>query len=362
MTVGIGIVGLGRWAGAHAAAAARTDSVRLASCFSRDETRRTEFATTHGVDRVAASYDDLLDDPAVEAVVIASPNNLHVDMAIAAIDAGKPVLVDKPVSVDIESGLALLRAVQSDAPRAQVGVAHHPRRLAGLRAARRWLESADAGTPRLAHADFSNARGAHMNPDAWQRRVRGSEAGVLIQVGIHQVDNMLALLGPAAAVNARFAHQTLGHLPDAVVVVMQHTSGAISTVSSSWTTPGLHRFEIQTTAANLRYRLDHSKWTSPDVDAHSSLFLQRDGEADQPVDMVASDPLAEQLDELAASTQTPGAMEVDVATGLRAMTVVLAAVESADKRGVEVDLARFLRDAGASGENVDLLVGPTASA
>jgi predicted dehydrogenase len=358
MSVGIGIVGLGRWAGVHTAAASRVDSIHIASCFSRDESRRSEFAATHGIPSTASSYEALLDDPEVEAIVISTPNDLHVNMAIAAITAGKPVLIDKPVSVDIPSGLALLRAVANGGP--GVGVAHHPRRLAGHRAAQHWLQSDDGGLPRLAHADFSNARGAHLSPDAWHRNVPGSEAGVLIQVGIHQIDNMLTLLGPPVAVNARFDHRTLGPMPDAAIVVIQHASGAMSTVTSSWTTPGLYRFELQATGGNLRYRLAHKHWTSADVDDHGELTLSRDGEVERRIDLPKGDPLAEQLAELGAATVERDAMKVDVAAGLRSMAVVLAAVRSSEERGAEVGLADLLRESGASNDEVELLTKGSA--
>lgn len=352
--VGVGLVGLGRWAGAHAGAAARTDSVRIVSCFSRDADRRAAFAAEHGVDRAAPSFDDLLADPEVEALVVSTPNDLHVEMGLAAVAAGKPALIDKPVCVDLVDGLELLRAAPSGTA---IGVAHHARRLAGHRWAKQWLDSGQAGRPRLAHADFSNARGAHMKPDAWHRRVRGSEAGVLIQVGIHQVDNVLWLLGPPVAVNARFRHETLGRLPDAAVAVVEHASGAVSTVTSSWTTPSLYRLEIQATGGNLGYRLDHGHWTSGDVDDHGSLALDVDGRPAEQLTPTKGDPLAGQLDELAAAARHTGGMEVDVAAGLRAMAVVLAAVRSADRHGAEVGIGELLAEAGADSAERELLTG-----
>ena len=354
MSVGIGLVGLGRWAGVHASAAGRTDAVHIVSCFSRDSDRRRAFAAEFGIARTASSFEALLADPEVEAVVIATPNDLHADMALSAVEAGKPALVDKPVAVDLEQGLQLLRAAPSATT---VGVAHHPRRLAGHRATKRWLESGQGGTPRLAHADFSNARGAAMSADSWHRRVSGAEAGVLIQVGIHQVDNVLYLLGPAVGVNARFARRTLGPMADATVTLVEHTTGAISAITSSWTTPSLYRIEIQATGGNMRFRLDHRAWTSPAVDAHGRLVLDRDGEAEQVIDTAPGDPMVEQLEELAGAASRSAPMEVDVAAGLRAMTVVLAAVRSAGDGGSRVDLAAFLAESGATRQEVDLLVG-----
>lgn len=356
-TVGLGIIGLGRWANAHADAVARTPGVALVNCHARTESTRIEFARRHGVGTISPTYEDLLDDPDVQAVVVSTPNDLHVTHALAAIEAGKPVLVDKPVCVDIGEGLSLWRAAaQSGVP---IGVAHHSRRLGGVRAARRWIESGESGDVRAAHADFSNARGAHMKPDAWHRTVRGSDAGVLIQVGIHPVENLLHLLGPAVEVNARYSYRTLGPtMPDAAAVAITHADGAMSLVSSSWSTPGHFTMELLGTKGNLAYRLDHGHWPSPDIDAHGDLILDLPGSAPTPYPVDGGDPLRMQIEELAASTTEGNRMQVDVAAGLRAMLVVLGATTSAALGGSMVDLAEMLVEAGATREEIqELLVG-----
>lgn len=350
----LGIVGVGRWAHAHANAASRSNDVEIVSCFGRNEERRSAFAEEFGIGRTSDSFESMLADDEIDALIISTPNDLHVEMGMAAVEAGKPALLDKPVSVDIPSGLELLRVASSGRA---IGVAHHPRRLAGHRWAKAWLASGDGGTPRLIHADFSNARGAAMKPDAWHRSVAGSEAGVLIQVGLHQVDNMLDLLGPAVTVNARLQYKTLGSLADAAITVIEHAGGAMSTVTSSWTTPGLYRFEIQATGGNLRYRLDHTWWTSPEVDEHSELQLGRGADGTESIATTPGDPLREQLDELAHAVRGTGEMEVDAAAGLRAMLVVRAAVESSERKGAPVEVRELLERAGATDSEVRILTG-----
>lgn len=356
MKARLGIVGVGRWAHAHAQAAARSNQVEIVSCFGRNKERRAAFAEEFSIERTSDSFESMLIDDEIDALVVSTPNDLHVEMGQAAVEAGKPALLDKPVSVDIAGGLALLRSAPSGS---QIGVAHHPRRLAGHKWAKAWLGSGDAGTPRLMHADFSNARGAAMKPDAWHRSAAGSDAGVLIQVGLHQIDNVLDLLGPAVAVNARFQHETLGPMADAVIAIVEHAGGALSTVTSSWTTPSLYRFEIQATEGNLRYRLDHGWWTSHEVDEHGELQLARDGEDTVAIVTESGDPLREQLDELADAVGGTGQMQVDVAAGLRAMIVVRAAVESASRRGGQIDVRDLLEQEGASTEEIDVLAGNT---
>jgi predicted dehydrogenase len=353
--VGLGILGVGRWAAAHAGAAARSESVRIVNCFARTPQARDAYAEAHGLDRTAESIEALLSDPAVEAVIVSTPNDLHARHVAAAVEAGKPVLVDKPLSVDVAEGLALLAATRSAG--IPVGVAHHARRLAGHRAARAWIEGQEAGEVRMAQGDFSNNRAAHMKSDAWHRTARGSEAGVLIQVGIHQVDVMLYLLGPAVEVNARFEYEALGpSMPDAAAVTMTHASGALSVVTSSWTTPSHYRTDLLATGGNLSFRLDHGHWTSGDVDDHGELVLDPLDGRPAAYPIVKGDPLRDQLDELGRSARDGTPMMVDVAAGLRAVAVVEASVLSARQAGAAVSIERLVRESGGSDHEVGLLV------
>ena len=365
--VGLGIIGLGRWSQAHAAAAARSSTVTLVNCHARTPEGRAAFRQRHDVSAEAASVEELLGDPRVEAVIVSTPNDLHVEHTAAAIEAGKPVLVDKPVAVDVAEGLTLLR--QAGDAGVPVGVAHHARRLAGHRAARDWLDGGDAGRPIMAHADFSNARGGQLTADAWYHSVRGAEAGVLIQVGIHQVDNVLWLLGPAVAVSGHLGSgnarggATAGTgrgvgLPMTAAVTIRHATGVVSTVTSNWLSPSHYRMDILGTGGNLSYRVDHSRWTSGDVDDAGELILDTGGTR-HAYPWTKGDPLRDQLEELGRSAREGTQMTVGVADGLRAVAVVQAAVASSQARGATVDVANLLRDAGATADEIDLLVGGT---
>jgi UDP-N-acetyl-2-amino-2-deoxyglucuronate dehydrogenase len=353
--VGLGIAGTGRWAGAHARAAARSDDVSIVHCVSRTEERRSAFAAEHGIARHSASLGEMLQDPAVDAVVLATPNDVHVAMALEVLAAGKPMLIDKPVSISVRQGLQLLGAAGFD--NGSIGVAHHPRLLAGQRYAKNWIDGEASGRVRMAYGTFSNARGGAMRPDAWHRRVEGAEAGVLIQVGLHSVDTLLWLLGPATEVAARFAHETLGSdMPDAATVQLVHASGALSVVSTSWTTPSHYGLDLHATGGNLVYRLDHAQWTSADVDAHAELVLEHDGLPDERVTPPAGDPLQDQLNRLAEAVHGDVPVGVTVEEGLQSVAVVEAAVESS-RTGAIVALTDLYERSGAVPEQIDRLVG-----
>lgn len=353
--VGVGIVGLGRWSHAHAQAIARSENVFLVNCFARTPNTRAEFRRQYAIPRASETITELMDDPSVEAVIVSTPNDLHVEHALLAVSAGKPVLIDKPVAVDMTSGLELLRASRRTG--SQVGVGHHPRRLAGVRAASQWISTGRSGRVRVAHADFSNDRGTKMQPNAWHRSARGAEAGVLMQVGIHQVDNLLHLLGPAETVTAAFAHDELGPtMPDACALIVRHASGAISTVSSSWTTPSHFSVELHAANGNLSYRLDHGHWTSPDVDDHGSVMIDPlDGERFE-LEVDKRDPLRDQAEDL-GSAVAGQAMSVGVIDGLRVILVVLASVRSAAAGGRPIAIADLIAEAGGTPSETDDLLG-----
>ena len=87
------------------------------------------------------------------------------------------------------------------------------------------------------------------------------------------------------------------------------------------------------------------------------MLLDRDGEPEVVLATDKGDPLGEQLAELGAAARGTGVMEVDAAAGLRAMAVVVAAVESAAASGAEIAIGDLLTSAGATEEEIGLLTG-----
>jgi predicted dehydrogenase len=92
----IGILGAARIAGKAIAEPAKLTGARLVAVAARDSDRAEAFAAEHGVERVHASYDDVINDPEVEAIYNPLANGLHGPWNLKAIAAGKHVLTEKP--------------------------------------------------------------------------------------------------------------------------------------------------------------------------------------------------------------------------------------------------------------------------
>ncbi|MXP23560.1 gfo/Idh/MocA family oxidoreductase [Gordonia sp. HNM0687] len=106
-------IGTSTITGRFIAAAAEVPAVRVATAYSRDADRAARFAAEMGLTGSASDLDQLLSDPAIDAVYIGSPNGIHADQAHAAIAAGKHVLVEKP-AVPTEAEFGGLIAAASD--------------------------------------------------------------------------------------------------------------------------------------------------------------------------------------------------------------------------------------------------------
>ncbi|MEM9700878.1 MAG: Gfo/Idh/MocA family oxidoreductase, partial [Planctomycetota bacterium] len=103
----LALLGTGRIAGKLAAAMARTDAVRSVVAGSRDPSKAASFAALYDIPRACGSYEETLQDPAVEAVYLALPPHLHQEWGRAAAAAGKAVICEKPLGVDAEDATAL---------------------------------------------------------------------------------------------------------------------------------------------------------------------------------------------------------------------------------------------------------------
>ena len=108
----LGVLGAARIAGLAIVRAARATGARLVACAARDRERAAAYAAEHGVERALASYADVVAAPDVEAVYNPLPNALHGAWNLAAINAGKHVLSEKPFAANAEEAAEVAAAAQ----------------------------------------------------------------------------------------------------------------------------------------------------------------------------------------------------------------------------------------------------------
>lgn len=111
MTYGFGIIGTGMIAHFHAKAIEAIPNAKLVGCFNQTPARAEKFAEETGC-KACTSLDDLLADPQIQVITICTPSGAHLEPALAAIQAGKHVLIEKPLEITLERCDRVIQAAE----------------------------------------------------------------------------------------------------------------------------------------------------------------------------------------------------------------------------------------------------------
>jgi 1,5-anhydro-D-fructose reductase (1,5-anhydro-D-mannitol-forming) len=193
VSVGWGIIGAGKLADIAIAPGITHDGgSHLAAVCGRDLGRAKEFADRHGGERAYDDYDRFLADPSVDVVYIATPNSLHRSQVVAAVQAGKHVLVEKPMALSVEDGRIMVEAAA--AAGRVLGVGLHLRHKAINREAQRIIAGGKLG--RVFFAEIAVGAGQGVYPyHTWRADQSLSGGGTLLHQGTHAVDLLEFLTG-----------------------------------------------------------------------------------------------------------------------------------------------------------------------
>ncbi|MFC5652321.1 Gfo/Idh/MocA family protein [Paenibacillus solisilvae] len=186
----IGVIGNGSISSAHLDAYADCAEAVLIAVCDLNETRAQEAAAKYGAAKVYTNYHELLADPEIDAVSICTWNNTHAEISIAALQAGKHVLCEKPLCRTVEEALRVEAAVRESGKVLQVGFV---RRYASNTAlVKRFLDAGDLGEIYYAKATCLRRLG---NPGGWFSDSGRSGGGPLIDLGVHIIDVCWYLMG-----------------------------------------------------------------------------------------------------------------------------------------------------------------------
>jgi len=327
--VRVGCVGMGWWSDVLADAAQHSGKFKIVACYTRSEDKRQAFASKYDC-KAAPTYDALLEERAIEAVINTTPNNVHRETTCAAARAGKHVFLDKPIANTIADARALTRACRDAGVVLALG--YQRRKEAQFRWIRRQIEAGEFGKLVNAEANISRDRLGKIDLNSWRYTAEGMPGGVMLQIGIHYSDVLEYLIGPVRAVSGRLAQLVLpGDNPDVASMVLEHENGALSTLNASYASAS------EFYAMNL-----YGKEASAYYDLFQGLrFLKRGTDHVTPIACGKNDPIVEELDEFAAAVRGHGAPEMDGERSTASLAVLLAGIKSA-REGRRVEVSEIL--------------------
>ncbi|OJX96893.1 MAG: inositol 2-dehydrogenase [Micrococcales bacterium 73-15] len=223
----LAVIGAGRIGAVHAAAVAAHPAAQLVLVADPDVAAAARIAEPHGA-RWTGSVEEVFADPTIAAVIVGSPTRFHVEQIVAAVRAGKAVLVEKPVDLDLARVDECLATVGADAHRVMVGF--NRRFDPGFAEVKRRVDAGEIGA-------LEQLTIISRDPQAAPAGYLVGSGGIFRDMTIHDFDMARFLLGDVVEVSAVGQNldpeiAAIGDF-DAAVVTLTGASGAVATIINS---------------------------------------------------------------------------------------------------------------------------------
>ena len=237
------IVGIGRWGRTLVGAVqGKSTAIRFTAGHNRTRAHAEAFCAEHGI-ALKDSLDEILADPAIDAVVFATPHSEHGAQVERAAAAGKHVFMEKPFTLDRQSAARALDAVA----RAGVvlGVAYPRRFHPGMKELKARIDDGRLGTIAHCHAEQNAPAGLFMNPQSWRADPTEAPAGGMTASGVHNLDAMIHLFGKIDEVYAMSLRRAVAYdAEDTTSVLFRFANGMSATLLSSIVTAVSYRLAV----------------------------------------------------------------------------------------------------------------------
>jgi predicted dehydrogenase len=356
----VAVCGIGWCASQHIAAFSRNPHTAVTWLVARDVDRARATLAKYGIAlpdaRITTSYDEVLAAPEVDIVSIATPNHLHAEQAVAAAQAGKHILLEKPTGLDATELVRIREAVRNAGVRTIVSfeLRYNP-----FLTFARWLQSAGwLGEIRFARTQYLSRVTDWYSGWPWVRR-RESGRSHLLAAGCHAVDALRFCSGlEPTSVSAFHTRLTEGYeWPTSIVANMTLGASALGHVTSSTDFMMPYAFGVELMGGRATLRQDVLQWLDTPIDlgrlAAANPFpdvtlAPATDAAGRPVIRivctmpdsadVAHHPFQAEIDELVTCVLEGRDTSIDVFEAQKTMEVCLAADRSAELGGQPVAL------------------------
>jgi len=231
-SIGIGIAGAGSVSDVHAEAIHQLEGARLASVFSRHEDNARQLAEKYGAS-FTTDWEQFLKEDQVRVVSICTPSGAHLEYGQSAAEAGKHVIVEKPIEVSLEKARQLIEACRQH--RVHLSVIFQNRFIPDVRNMREAIRDGVIGEVHLADAYIKWFRDQeYYDTGGWRGTLELDGGGALINQSIHTIDLLQWMVGDVEEIYGQvgtFTHRMEGE--DTGVAVLRFANGALGVIEGA---------------------------------------------------------------------------------------------------------------------------------
>lgn len=265
---GLGIVGCGNISDMHAHAIINSERGTLVSAHSRTESRLKAFCDEYDISG-STSFEEFLKNPNLDAVSICTPSGTHLDYGIHAAEAGKHVIVEKPIEVTVKRANALIDSCKENG--VQLAVIYQNRFIDDVVKMKQAIDSGEIGKPILASASVRWFRSQEYYGDStWRGTFALDGGGVVINQSIHTIDLLQWFTGNVESVSAlkgTFTHSGI-EAEDTAVACLRFKNGAIGVFEGSTSVIPAQKRRIEVNGATGTALLEGGRFQKKPADDH----------------------------------------------------------------------------------------------
>jgi predicted dehydrogenase len=278
-----------------------------------------DFAAEHKL-TLGTSFEDVIADPQVRAVIVATPHSKHRAQVEAAAAAGKHIYCEKPFALSKADAVAMLEACQR--ARITIGVGHHFRLMPSMRVLAELRDAGAFGTIMHVEGNYSHDWLANYPADSWRMAAAESRAGGMTGMGIHVLDCLRDLNGPMKRISALSTARAM-KVPagDTTAALIEFENGSTGTLGTTLKTPFRWRIAI----------FGENCWAESVTETRAIVHYA--GREVEIIDRPADNHLGRNLDYFAKAAMGQGAFPISPAGILQTAAALEAVFKSADADG-----------------------------
>jgi len=238
------IIGLGWWGKTLVEAVSGvSNDIRFVAGTTRTLSKDAkEFAQLHNLE-LRDSYEDIIADPDIDAVVLVTPNSLHASQTIAAAERGKHVFCEKPFAL---TGRDAQRAMDAaSAAGVTVGIGYNRRYHPEISKLREMIKAGELGTILHCEATMTFPNALYLTPGAWRADRKETPCGGLTPMGVHAIDGFIDLCGEIDEVYAQsFRRAVKVDADDTTSILFRMKEGMSGYLATMTATGGGFNFQV----------------------------------------------------------------------------------------------------------------------
>lgn len=326
--INVGIAGIANHGVTIRNAALRSENINVVYAYDINNDELQKFAAEAKC-KAAKDYDEIINDPEIDAVILVTPNHLHWEQVKKAVDKKKHIFLEKPITNFVSEGIELTNYAKKGGVILQIG--HHMRYRVHYRETKKLIDEKKIGDVVSFYCNFSHAGGFNPNIPKWKMDKKTCPLLPMMQVGIHFIDSINYMVDDVVRVSCLADSFAMGNgILDSTVASMQLKNGVVGVLNCHYVIPPIFEYKIFGTKGTIH--------------VYNSDIMVETYEGDEKkvekksIDEAKDSPYYFEVKDFAEKVLTNGYPEVDGLTGLKALAAIEAMNISVEqKRTVDLD-------------------------